>query len=698
MSERKKLAQALFAPRAVALVGASGDATKNTSRPHRVLRQHGYAGRIIPINASRSEVLGERAYPTLAEAPGEIDHAFIMTPGESVERALEECGARGIPVVTIFSDGFADAGAEGAVRQERLVARARALGVRLLGPNSMGLVDIPGRVALTANAVLEMDALPAGSTSLVSQSGTMLGSVLSRGAARGLGFAKLIAVGNEADLGVGELVELLAEDADTEVILLFLETVRDGMRLAAAARKCHAAGKPVIAYKLGRSRQGEALARSHTGALAGTDAAVDAYFRDCGIVRVDLLETLVESAPLFAGRAPPALARAPRVAVVTTTGGGAASVVDRMGMLGLEMVAADDSLRAQLAALGVRNLDSSIIDLTMAATDERYAAVLETLLASPACDAVLAVVGSSAMFHPQLAVEPILRSKKSAKPLAAFFTPHAERSLTLLAERGIAAFRTPESCADALAAFFAWRVPRRHVFDAAAGSAATVPPEWPDGVPRRGRLDEAQALALFSALRVPTVESAIARAPRYEHGLRYPVAAKILSADIAHKTEAGGVALGISSRGQYDEQVRAMLTAVAAAHPAAHVKGIIVQRMEAGLAEVIVGYRHDALVGPLVLVGAGGMLAEIYRNYALRLAPVNDEEAAAMIEEVKGLAPLRGYRNLPRGDLAALAQAVAALSRLALVTGQPVAEAEINPLIVKREGVIAVDGLVVMKE
>jgi acyl-CoA synthetase (NDP forming) len=475
---------------------------------------------------------------------------------------------------------------------------------------------------------------------------------------------------------------------------LFLETVRDSARLAAAARKAHAVGKPVVAYKLGRSRLGEALAHSHTGALAGVDAAVDAYLRDCGIVRVDLLETLIEIAPLLCGRSPPELSHAARVAVMTTTGGGAASVVDRMGMLGLATAAPDASLRARLSALGVRNLDSPIIDLTMAATDKRYADVLETLLHSPACDAVLAVVGSSAQFHPQLAIEPILRSSGTRKPLVAFLTPHAERSLALLAEHGIAAFRTPESCADALAAFFAWRAPRRVPDQAAARSR----PEWPGELPTRGRLDEAQALALFSTLGVPSVESAIARAPRYEHGLAYPVAAKILSPDIAHKTEAGGVALNISSRSEFDEQVRALLASVASTQPAARVEGIIVQRMEAGLAEVIVGYRHDALVGPLVLVGTGGALAELYADYALRLAPVNEEEAATMIEEVKGLATLRGYRNLPRGDVGALAKVVAALSRLALLPGQPVAEAEINPLIVKSKGVVAVDGLVLIKE
>jgi acyl-CoA synthetase (NDP forming) len=684
------LAQALFSPRAVALVGASGDADKNTARPLRFLRKHGYAGRIVPVNPMRSEVLGERAWPSLAEAPGPIDHAFVMAPGDAVERALEDCGARGIPVVTVFSDGFADAGAAGAERQARLAARARSLGVRLLGPNSMGLVDIPGRVALTVNAVLEMDALPEGTTSFVSQSGTMLGTVLSRGAARGLGFAKLVSVGNEADLGVGDLVELLTDDPDTRVILLFLETVRDAARLAAAARRAQSAGKPVVAYKLGRSPLGEALARSHSGALAGTDAAVDAFLRDCGILRVDLLETLIEIAPLVAGRSPLHLTRAPRVAVVTTTGGGAASVVDRMGTLGMEAMAPDGALAAHLAALGVRASDSPIVDLTMAGTEKTYAAVLDSLLESPACDAVLAVVGSSAQFHPQLAVQPILDSKKRAKLLAAFLTPHAERSLALLAERGIAAFRTPEACADAFAAFFAWRAPR-----ARSASPAFA---WPAALPRRGRLDEAQALTLFSALGVPVVESVEARAPAYAHALSYPVAVKVRASDIAHKTEAGGVALGIADRGEYDERVRALLASVAAAHPAARIEGVLVQKMEAGLAEAIAGYRDDPLVGPVVLVGTGGTLAEIYKDTSLRIAPVSEEEAAAMIAEVKGLTIVRGYRGLPRGDLAALARAVAALSRLAQVEGRPVAEADINPLIVKRDGVIAVDGLVVMKE
>jgi acyl-CoA synthetase (NDP forming) len=637
------LAQALFSPRAVALVGASGDAAKNTARPQRYLKKHGYGGRVFPVNPSRKEVFGDKAYARVCDLPEPVDHAYILI--EDVEQALEDCAKRGVAVASIFSGGFADAGPDGARREASLVARARALGVRLLGPNSMGVIDVPGRLALSVNAVLEMQALPAGTTSIVSQSGTMLGTLLSRGAARGLGFAKLVSVGNEADVGVGELVELLAADPGTRVILLFLETVRDAQRLARAARAAHLAGKPVVAYKLGRSALGEAAARTHTGALAGTDAALDAYFRDCGIVRVDMLETLLEIAPLVAGRKPFAQKHPGRVAVVTTTGGGAASVVDRLGMLGVELAA-------------------PIMDLTMAGTSQSYNEALQKASQSD-CDAVLAVVGSSAQFHPQLAVEPIMKRPRT-KPILAFFTPQAERSLALAAAEGIPAFRTPEACADALGAFFSWQEPRE-------------PPRLavPDRLPNH-------PFDLFESLGIPVAQWAIAEAPDFTHPIGYPVAIKLLE---AHKTERGGVVLGIADREEFEKQVKKLNT-----------KRLLVQRMHSGLAEAIVGYRDDAVVGPLVLVGVGGVLTEVYRDTVLRVAPVSEEEAGEMIDRVKGFAAIRGYRKLPRGDVKALARAVSALSRLALVKGRPVREAEINPLIVKADGVVAVDALVALKE
>ena len=635
------LAQALFSPRAVALIGASGDVAKNTARPQRYLKRHGYRGKVFPVNPVRREVLGEKAWPRVSDVPEKIDHAYILI--EDVEQALEDCGKAGVTVASIFSGGFADAGAEGMKRQARLIERAKALGVRLLGPNSMGVIDVPSGLAVSVNAVLEMPELPAGSTSIVSQSGTMLGTLLSRGAARGLGFAKLVSVGNEADVGVGELVELLAADSATRVIVLFLETVRDANRLAAAARAAHAAGKAIVAYKLGRSSLGEAAARSHTGALAGSDAALDAYFRDCGIVRVDMLETLLEIAPLVSERKPLNLARPGRVAVVTTTGGGAATVVDRLGMRGVE-------------------LSAPIMDLTMAGTNATYAAALEKLMQSD-CDAVLAAVGSSAQFHPEVAVKPIIECAKS-KPVVAFFTPQADRSLGLAAAAGIAAFRTPEACADALAAFFAWQAPRQQ----------------PAGEVDVG---QSQGFELFSKLGVPVAPWALVEAPDFRHSIPYPVALKRLG---EHKTDSGGVLLGIKEHQDFQQKAASL-----------NAKRLLVQKMESGLAEAIVGYRDDPVVGPIVLVGLGGVLAEVYRDTQVRMAPVSEGEAEEMIAKVKGFAAIRGYRNLPRGDIRALARAVAAVSRLGLASGRPVFEAEINPLLVKADGVVAVDALVVRR-
>ena len=663
-----ELARALFSPRSVALVGASGDAAKNTSRPQRYLAKFGFAGTVSPINPARAEILGLKSYKRVSEVPGGVDHALIMV--SDVEGALEDCGAKGVPVATIFTDGFADAGAEGMARQAKLAARARALGVRLLGPNSMGMINLAGRCPITVNAVLDMDVPAPGAASIVSQSGTMLGTVLSRGAARGLGFSKLVSVGNESDLGVGEIVEMLAADPQTRIVLLFLETVRDAEALARGARAAHAAGKPVVAYKLGRSRLGERLARSHTGALAGEDAALDAYFRACGIARVDMLETLIEIGPLLAGRRPADLARAPRVGVVTTTGGGAAAVVDRLGMHGIETASPDAR--------------APIIDLTMGKQAATYGAVVEQLLAYPECDAVLAVVGSSAQFHPQHAVEPILRAARSAKPLAVFMTPQADRSLALLADAGIAAFRTPEACADALHAYFSWKSPRT--------PPAGRPPEWPKDIPAAGRLTELEAMRLFAALGVPVVEAALASAPDYAHPIAYPVALKILSADIGHKSDAGGVVLGVGDAPALREG--ALKIGRATRKP---VEQVLIQKMESGLAEAIVGYRDDPVVGPVVLVGAGGILAELYNDVAVRLAPVDEAEALEMIAQVRGFAVLRGYRGLPPGDLAALARAVAAMSRLARLAGRPVREAEANPVIVKEAGAVAVDALVILK-
>lgn len=690
-SSQHALAQALFAPKSVALIGASGDPTKNTARPQRFLAKHGYAGRILPINRGRAELFGVRAYPDLRSVEGPVDHAFIMVPAAAVPEAIEQCCEKRVPVVTIYSDGFAETGEAGRQQQQRLVERARAAGVRILGPNCIGLLDLHSHLVLSVNAVLEHAEVRAGGIAIVSQSGSMMGGLMSRGLGRGAGFSKLVSVGNEADLAVGEIADLLVDDSDTKVILLFMETLRDAPRLARAARRAHEAGKPVIVYKLGRSDVGVELATSHTGAMTGSDDMADAFFRANGILRVDLLETLFELPALILGQRP---AARHRVAAMTTTGGGAATVVDRLGTLGVEVVPPTEQVVANLAKKNIRISRARLTDLTLAgAKKEIYSAVLNELIASDHCDLVLAVVGSSAQYQPHIAVDPIVEAQRGVKPLAVFCAPQADASLALLAEHGIAGFRTPEACADAIRAWRDWRAPQPPVEPNTARLAAAR-----TALGRAGRrLNEAEACRVFEALGVPAAPSEVLLAPDQPTRLEFPVVAKILSPDIAHKTDAGGVVVNIPDAEALKRAAAAILQGVRAKHPQARLNGVLVQRMEKGRAEVILGYRRDAQVGPVVVLGVGGVLAEIYRDYAVRLAPVTPDEAARMIEEVKGLAVIRGYRGLPRGDTAALAKAISDFSQLAHFE-PAVAEAEINPLIVKgeEEGLVAVDGLLVL--
>jgi acetate---CoA ligase (ADP-forming) len=689
----RKLFDAIFTPKTIALVGASSDASKNTSRPQRMLRAHGYAGTVLPINPKREVIFGERAYPALLDAPGQIDHAFIMVPVDAVPRAVEECIKREVTIATIYTDGFAETGPEGRRRQEEIVHLARAGGVRLLGPNCSGIYSTIPSCALSVNSAIEQLSITPGPLAIISQSGSMTGGLVSRGLGRGVGFSRIVSIGNEADLSIGELVDLLVDDDQTGAVLLFVESIRDAPRLASAARRAADAGKPVIAYKLGRSEVGRDLAASHTGAMVGSDDVVDAFFRANAILRVDNLETLFELPGLLAGQRP---ARRHRVAVMSTTGGGAGIVVDRLGTVGVDVVPPSDQVIENLAVKGISITRARLTDLTHAGTRaDVYGPVLNELLASDHCDLVLAVAGSSAQFQPEIAVEPVISADRHGKPLAMFIAPHAVESLQRLAEAGVAGFRTPESCADAIRAWVQWRAPS----EAVPPDKGRLDKAWKNLASVQGsRLNERDSSALFSALGIPFASAQVITGPDEKVDLAFPVAAKVLSADVAHKTDAGGVILGIPDAQALQAAANMILERVRVGQPAARIDGILVQQMERGLAEVIVGFRREPQIGPVVVLGAGGVLAEIYRDFTVRVAPVGLDEARTMIDDVRGLAVLRGYRGLPAGDNAALADAIVAMSQLACLGVAEVAEAEINPLLVRSEGqgVVGVDGLIVM--
>ncbi|MBE8516998.1 acetate--CoA ligase family protein [Amycolatopsis sp. H6(2020)] len=678
-----ELAAALFRPRSVALVGASADPAKASSRPLRFLRRSGFAGAVYPVNSRAPEIDGEPAYPSLDALPEVPEHAFLMTPAAGTLDAVRQCGRLGVPVVTVLAGGFAEAGPEGAARQRELAAVAREAGTRVVGPSSLGLVNTRTGLTLTANAAFADPDLEQGGIFVASHSGSLIGALLSRGAA----CSHLVSVGGEADLGIGEICGTAVADPDVTGFLLFLENLRHADALRTFAREAAAHGKPVLAYKLGRSRAAAELAVSHTGSLAGEDDVAAAFLADCGIARAHTLDGLLEGLPLLA-RTPVHTGPARRVGVVTTTGGGAAMVVDQLGVLGIDVAGPSPATLARLAAAGAPAAPGVIVDLTLAGT--RYAvmaAALDVLLSCGEFDLVVAVVGSSARFEPEVAVRPIV-DRAHRGNLAAFLVPHAPEALTMLADAGVPAFRTPESCADAIAAALR-RQPPRPVSPPAPGRPGPVRP-----------LDEAASYALLAGVGVEAAPHRVQPVDGPDPGpddLRFPVAVKALSPALGHKSDVGGVVLAVDTPAGVRAAAR-RIRADVAARGGVEISEVLVQSMESGLGEVLVGYRVDADAGPLVLVAAGGVLTEIYADRSLRPAPVDLATAHRMLGEVKGIAALRGHRGAPAGDLDALAWLVVAVSGLA-AHGE-VVEAELNPVLVRPdgEGVVALDAVVRLRE
>ena len=680
-----RLAQVLFAPQSVAIVGQSNDAGKTAGRPLKYLRQAGYAGRIYPVNARRDEVLGERAWPSLKALPEVPEHVYIVAPTEATIEAIEECGRLGVPVVTALANGFSETGAEGTAREARLREIAARTGIRIVGPSSLGIVGMRHKSFLTANAAFDEPDLPVGRIFAASHSGGMIGTFLSRGKARGIGFAGLVSVGNEVDLSIGEICEVMLDDPGIDGFVLFLESLRKADALRSFALAAAKRGKPILAYKLGRSDAGRELAVSHTGALAGEDDIADVFLAECGIARVDTLEGLIEGFPLLARMPKPQLgARRMTAAVVTTTAGGATMVVDPLASRGIEVQQPSaDTLARIKSKTGVDVTPARLIDLTLAGAQyDVMKGALDVLTSAPEFDLVVVVVGSSARFYPDLAVKPIIDSAGAQKPIAAFLVPEAPEALKQLAAAGVPGFHTPEACADVVAAALKRRQPKAR------------PAMRTHGAPRTGRLlDEMEAYALLDRLGVPraasvAIEVNITAAPTLPFA--YPVAVKLLSAEIAHKSDVGGVVLNVRDG---DGLLAAIKTIRGNVPTAARV---LVQPMAFGIGEVLIGYRVDADVGPLVMLAAGGILAEIHRDRALRPAPIDLDDAREMIGEVKALKAFAGYRGKPAGDLDALARALVSLSQLAVMEGPAVAEAEVNPLMVlpKGQGVLAVDALV----
>ncbi|NYT35951.1 CoA-binding protein [Allopusillimonas soli] len=701
----------LFRPRSVAIVGASADPAKTSGKPLAYLRKHGYAGAIYPVNPKVSHIDGVPCFPDIASLPQPPDVAIVMLSADRAIEAVRELAAKGTAAAIVLASGYAELGEDGARRQQALKQAAGSM--RLLGPNTIGLVNLTDGIPLSASGALEAGLLPAGNIALVSQSGGILGSLLSRAAAQGIGFSKLVSTSNEADLGLADIIDALVDDAATHVIALYMETLRDPVRFRRVAARARAAGKPIVAFKIGRSESGARSAVSHTGAMSGADRMYEALFSDAGIWRVyDFADLLNVPAALAVGRK----LRGKRVAILTSTGGAGTLVADSLGLAGFETPVPDAATSERLRSIQHTQsaLDRNPIDVTLAGLDPQVLrSAISALMDSDTYDGIVAVVGSSALAQPDLMADAIGACLHlSAKPVIAYVSPHAPHITARLNQRGIPAFNAPEACAAAFLAMHALPGGPASGGSEAQMEGAREAVNTPNGGPSllpaglaqaSGTLDEASSKLLFARFGIPSTRETVvhdevqAQAAAVQFG--GSIALKILSADITHKRDVGGVALGLDAQsvGPALASMRRQVLESTGHAP----RAFLVQEMITDADELLLGLARDSL-GSAILLGAGGTHTELLSDTQLRMQPLDRalrfDEAMDMLRSLKTWSLLTGYRGQPPRDVQAMARCIQSFSEMVLALGDRLREAEINPMFVRGagKGVVAGDGVVVI--
>lgn len=687
----------LMQPRSVAVIGASADPRKTTGRPITYLMKHGYAGKVYPVNPKADRIGELPCYASIAALPEAPDVAIVLLGAARAHEAVRELAERGTTAAIVLASGFGETGEEGASRQAALMQATGKM--RILGPNTIGLVNLTDGIILSASAALEMNGLEAGKVALVSQSGGILGSILSRGAARGIGFSKLISTSNEVDLELSDFVEYLASDPATQVIALYVETIRYPERFRRAVEIARAAGKAVVAFKVGRSEAGARAAISHTGAMAGSDRMYDAFFQQVGVIRAEKFNDLLD---ICSALTTTRILKGQRIAVLTSTGGAGTLVADSLGVAGFETPAPDSVTAQALRELQKGDeaaLDRNPIDVTLAGLDPvLLRGIIRAVLASPTYDALVVVVGSSSLAMPDLVADAIRDCLgDSDKPILAYVSPHAPNVVHVLESRGIPAFLDPESCAVA--------------FKAMQGAARTLPIFTPlkkmqDDAQihaREGALNEFDAGQLFSRYGIPCALTKVVHnakeAVEAAQSIKGPVILKVLSSEILHKSEVGGVRLGLTVE-TLPQAFEKMVSDISA-HTGIEASTFIVQPMLRAPAELIIGMHKDPL-GTALMVGMGGVTAELMNDSVLSLMPpgmvISESQALELLKQLKSWPLLDGYRGKPKLDVAAVVQAIIGFSTMVAALGDRLVEAEINPLLVMEDGysAVAADAVVVL--
>ncbi len=678
-----------FRPQSVAVIGASREPEKLGYSVLVNIKAGGYEGQLYPVNPKADEILGLKAYPSVLKIPGPVDLAVIVIPYRFVPAVLEECGQKGVSSVVVISAGFREAGREGLEREWELVKTANKYDLRLIGPNCLGVIDTDTPL----NATFAAGMPPGGPIAFMSQSGALGTAVLDIAMAGRIGFSKFVSLGNKADVSEIDLLEAWGDDPASRVILIYVEGVPDGQKFIQVARRV-TRNKPVVAIKSGVTKSGSRAVSSHTGSLAGSEAAYKAAFRQAGVIRAVSMESLFDCARAFAYQP---LLPGNHIGIVTNAGGPGILATDALERTGLRIPRLSrDTVEALMDYLPGAASAANPVDVLGDALADRYERAIRLVLDDPEVDGLIVIVTPQAMTEIEQTAHVVGRmAQESDKPVLGCFMGEAriKAGIDVLWQYGVPNYPFPERAAVALAAMRDYRREReRPIFE--PDSCATCIPavqELFERVRSEGRVSigDAEAWTVLESYGFTVPKSRLAESPEeaveIAEEMGYPVVMKIASPDILHKTDVGGVKLNLRSPDDVRDAFDLMVYRAGRYVPDARLWGCQVQQMVSGGREVLLGMSRDPQFGPLVAFGLGGIYVEALKDVAFRVAPFSRQEADEMIREIRSYPLLEGVRGEPPADHEAMVDALLRISRL--VTDFPeIVELDINPLMVFEEG------------
>jgi acetyltransferase len=679
--------------------GGEGTASRPTKDWDRVMTDgiraliNPASGAIYPVNPKYDEIAGLTCYPDVASIPGAIDLAVVAIPARDVAAAIADLGEKGARAAVVFSAGFAEMGEAGAALEKAVVEVARGHGVRLCGPNTLGLIN--GFTGATATfSQYAKGPIAAGPVAFITQSGAFGTAIAALARLRGMGLGYVVNTGNEADVTLVDVMGEILADKRIRVCTAYVEGLRDGPEFLELAGMALERGQPIIVLKVGRGDAGARAAASHTGALAGEDRVFDGVARQKGIIRARNEEQMLDLAEAFAACPLPA---GPGVGIVSQSGGAGVMMADRAEELGLTVPVVGEATRAALAkVLPAFGTATNPVDMTgqFIAEPAILRDGVRVLLADP--DIHIAIVWLELMEDYAEQMLAIFRDIRDSvdKPVIISWVAASDEALKGLRDMGICVLRGGEPAIDAAAALVGYAEARRR------GGAPAGPTKAPDLPAKAGPVPTLQAGEILHRAGVRLVESALAgsagEAFEAAEKIGYPVALKIESPDILHKTEAGGVRLGLGDRDAVEAAFAEITASARTYRPDAAIDGVVVQKMGADGIEMVLGARRDPVFGPVVMAGLGGVLVEVMGDVVFRSAPVSAAEADAMLDDLRGAALLAGVRGGEPADRGALVEMICALSELAALAHPRLAELDLNPVLVGRDGAVAVDWLMVV--